>query len=1089
MPLLGTKAFILKTASDGYAGTSSCGASSATKRGKFFLQLTNETFDSREDLDERIKFYNRKIWSCRCTGHPNLSFEEAQRNESRILESLSRTFPSVFEAAVLNFVHLSKSPLPPLIDAVCKMISEKLFIGEPIEFKVKKNAVIVRGKICHPSGSTCVGGDPNCVNFHQYVPDKLMISSSSRYTVKLDSENKLVCNIPGADLIRLTHVPSKENIRVFIRCHAVRFGVRPESPWVVDADARRRVGIPDMAYPAEIEAAIRSHTVYSKNMRLCSTTKTSNDRTQSTLAMNGNSVQLISQSVTKPKLQSKLQNHVNGTTESSKENSTPKISSDDLHPSLVRVIKELQDSTGIQTTQSKYFIAKLTRELRPDQVEALPENIRKRVNERLQMIEEKRMIATLSVEEKRSYVSDKIRKKMLELRLENQTYEDTEFSRDFPIPEPEPFLLPDSVPNEFIGDIFFICEFFDCFSPMLNLDDKLSLNFETVCQWLTTSESSTRLAELITPLVRILLIDDIFKDITLYNIKLPRIPICTFSAPEFARICLKIGRLDEDDVYKDSEIIELVQLLTVKDFHELSTKQQFRVLFALCHLLLDTNSVVEQINKYNEDIKRLREQLATLINEQSVFGQNGTRNADCKEDNENHKTIMENIKESEEPKRHTILDDFVIKEDDSKTTSEKLTQSRLRQDQILQEKLKKMKTNQDTEELRRQVAIEKVENKIARKRMMLTKMTRFAALGSDADFNKYWWFSSYKGVVVEKPCKVDKNFVERPSKWYYYNSVDQLDELMKSLLSKGIRESRLLSSLKKHYTELSCMLSSSCHMDDKSEESDQSKLLNRGDIQCIGTACVENILLLEQGIFKASLANLDRDEFQSSIQNANGIKDITAALATLQSSILKRFGKGMFKNYGRPAENDDVTKYEKEWIDDLVSCKTFTHLYFMTEILDSSLSITDTRCKICKRVKEEVLILCDGCNSAFHLYCLRPPLYEIPEGDWLCRTCNTDKSNEHLSVKSKFQCTICKECERNEDTLARCRQCFCHVHLACHSPPIRSTKRSDWICWKCRRPRRGGGTYTSGTRSSSTSSNRKRSWDGSDDDSGNESTF
>ncbi|XP_056229915.1 tyrosine-protein kinase BAZ1B isoform X2 [Seriola aureovittata] len=36
---------------------------------------------------------------------------------------------------------------------------------------------------------------------------------------------------------------------------------------------------------------------------------------------------------------------------------------------------------------------------------------------------------------------------------------------------------------------------------------------------------------------------------------------------------------------------------------------------------------------------------------------------------------------------------------------------------------------------------------------------------------------------------------------------------------------------------------------------------------------------------------------------------------------------------------------------------------------------------------DEKLILCDECNKAFHLFCLRPALYRIPHGEWLCPAC------------------------------------------------------------------------------------------------------
>ncbi|XP_064606539.1 lysine-specific demethylase 5A-like isoform X1 [Liolophura sinensis] len=36
---------------------------------------------------------------------------------------------------------------------------------------------------------------------------------------------------------------------------------------------------------------------------------------------------------------------------------------------------------------------------------------------------------------------------------------------------------------------------------------------------------------------------------------------------------------------------------------------------------------------------------------------------------------------------------------------------------------------------------------------------------------------------------------------------------------------------------------------------------------------------------------------------------------------------------------------------------------------------------------EEFMLLCDGCDDAFHTYCLVPPMPDIPKGDWRCPEC------------------------------------------------------------------------------------------------------
>ena len=40
---------------------------------------------------------------------------------------------------------------------------------------------------------------------------------------------------------------------------------------------------------------------------------------------------------------------------------------------------------------------------------------------------------------------------------------------------------------------------------------------------------------------------------------------------------------------------------------------------------------------------------------------------------------------------------------------------------------------------------------------------------------------------------------------------------------------------------------------------------------------------------------------------------------------------------------------------------------------------------------DEGMLLCDGCDGGYHLFCLRPKLASIPDGSWFC----TDCASEH----------------------------------------------------------------------------------------------
>ena len=46
------------------------------------------------------------------------------------------------------------------------------------------------------------------------------------------------------------------------------------------------------------------------------------------------------------------------------------------------------------------------------------------------------------------------------------------------------------------------------------------------------------------------------------------------------------------------------------------------------------------------------------------------------------------------------------------------------------------------------------------------------------------------------------------------------------------------------------------------------------------------------------------------------------------------------------------------------------------------------RCEGCKKAKDDKrMLLCDRCDSGWHVYCLSPPLTAVPSGDWFCSAC------------------------------------------------------------------------------------------------------
>jgi ribosomal protein L37AE/L43A len=51
----------------------------------------------------------------------------------------------------------------------------------------------------------------------------------------------------------------------------------------------------------------------------------------------------------------------------------------------------------------------------------------------------------------------------------------------------------------------------------------------------------------------------------------------------------------------------------------------------------------------------------------------------------------------------------------------------------------------------------------------------------------------------------------------------------------------------------------------------------------------------------------------------------------------------------------------------------------------------------------DTMLLCDGCDVAYHTACLKPALKDIPTGDWFCHVCEQEIQGSCLSQADALQ--------------------------------------------------------------------------------------
>lgn len=105
-------------------------------------------------------------------------------------------------------------------------------------------------------------------------------------------------------------------------------------------------------------------------------------------------------------------------------------------------------------------------------------------------------------------------------------------------------------------------------------------------------------------------------------------------------------------------------------------------------------------------------------------------------------------------------------------------------------------------------------------------------------------------------------------------------------------------------------------------------------------------------------------------------------------------------------------------------------------------------CEVCQQGGE--IILCDTCPRAYHLVCLEPELDEAPEGKWSCPHCEADGGAIEEDDDDEHQ-EFCRLCKDGGELLC-CDQCPSAYHTFCLNPPLDTIPDGDWKCPRCSCP-------------------------------------
>ena len=119
----------------------------------------------------------------------------------------------------------------------------------------------------------------------------------------------------------------------------------------------------------------------------------------------------------------------------------------------------------------------------------------------------------------------------------------------------------------------------------------------------------------------------------------------------------------------------------------------------------------------------------------------------------------------------------------------------------------------------------------------------------------------------------------------------------------------------------------------------------------------------------------------------------------------------------------------------LTAAQLATGFYVLETSIAWHKSIMKAFCQLCHSGDDEdSLLLCDGCDKGYHMYCFKPGLTSVPDGDWYCFEC----INKATGIK---HCLVCGK--QDGKHLVPCHSCPRAYHTDCLSPALSKVSGGD----------------------------------------------
>uniref|UniRef100_A0A2K6MAD9 Bromodomain adjacent to zinc finger domain protein 2A n=1 Tax=Rhinopithecus bieti TaxID=61621 RepID=A0A2K6MAD9_RHIBE len=305
---------------------------------------------------------------------------------------------------------------------------------------------------------------------------------------------------------------------------------------------------------------------------------------------------------------------------------------------------------------------------------------------------------------------------------------------------------------------------------------------------------------------------------------------------------------------------------------------------------------------------------------------------------------------------------------------------------------------------------------------------------------------------------------EMCSGWWCIRDPETLDAMLKALHPRGIREKALHKHLNKHrdFLQEVCLRPSadpifeprqlpvfqegimSWSPKEKTYETDLAVLqwvedleqrVIMSDLQIRGWTCPSPDSTREDLAYCEHLSNSQeditwrgrgREGLAPQRKTTNPLDLAVMRLAALEQNVERRYlreplwpthevvlEKALLSTpNGAPEGTTTEISYEitpriRVWRQTLERCRSAAQVCLCLGQLERSIawekSVNKVTCLVCRKGdNDEFLLLCDGCDRGCHIYCHRPKMEAVPEGDWFCTVCLAQQVEGEFTQKPGF---------------------------------------------------------------------------------------